>query len=233
MLKAGMRVTSAVARKRKGISGSESDKASIASQANTAAQPSVVFSGKVCVLCKESEEQRDHVMPSQSLKWGYGLDEKTRHNCGDVCHYCPKVYRARFRGKYKNYNALAQLFGNDLVVLQCFKYWRSMCIRLMRANGSWEIYIKWGAEEAVRQLIVHFIKEVRLEDPEDEIYAWLSVSSKRLLRPGRQSGVFGGIGASRRYHSFPSDRPVCRNLDLTSYGPARVQLRAFQLPANM
>jgi hypothetical protein len=69
---------------------------------------------------------------------------------------------------------LQSAFGSDMTLLQTFRYWRTMCLNIMKEQGSWDVYIRWGDDETVRTLIVRIIKETRIEDPEDEIWEWNS-----------------------------------------------------------
>ena len=166
MLSRGMQVSTGFVRKRKNAQASSHGGSSGGSRFI------IVFSGKRCVLCQESEEIDDHVVSGASLKWGYTPNEVTHKNEGEVCHYCLKTYRARFRAKFNHYKKLLLEFGTSLQTLQCFKYWRSMAIRIMIEHGCWEVYIRWGSEECVRKLILYFTKEVKIEDPTDEIMEW-------------------------------------------------------------
>ena len=133
MLSRGMQVSTGFVRKRKNAQASSHGGSSGGSRFI------IVFSGKRCVLCQESEEIDDHVVSGASLKWGYTPNEVTHKNEGEVCHYCLKTYRARFRAKFNHYKKLLLEFGTSLQTLQCFKYWRSMAIRIMIEHGCWEV----------------------------------------------------------------------------------------------
>ena len=64
----------------------------------------------------------DPVIKAMFIKWGYPPNSVTGVNIGDVCWYCLKVFRARFEGRWKTYKALCDGVGEDMTLLQTFKY---------------------------------------------------------------------------------------------------------------
>ena len=108
LMEAGMNVTRGSSRKSaRKISDCASSAGSVAgSIASSTLEFAIVFSGKVCLLCKTSEKDPDPVKENQSLKWAYPPDPATKQNVGEACMYCCKVYRARFRGTFKTHQAV-------------------------------------------------------------------------------------------------------------------------------
>ena len=87
-----------------------------------------------------------------------------------MCWYCWKIYRSRFLTKFKSAEKLQEEFARSVETLRCFKYWRSQSISLMQTNESWSVYIKWGPEDSVRQLVQQLIKSVKVIEPVGEIW---------------------------------------------------------------
>ena len=101
--------------------------------------------GQTCLLCGGKDSDQDPVAPSLKRVWGHGVDTATGKNCGTLCKVCFRVYRAQFRGKHSNPNALKAAFGADVELHQLFTHWWNMCIQAMKDAGSHECSISWGS----------------------------------------------------------------------------------------
>ena len=123
----------------------------------------VTADGRICGLCEVKDTAADPVENGRTIVWAY-ICKKTLTNKGYVCYYCQRVFNARFKAKYKSVAALKIAFGQDLNVIQNFKHWRGICIKIFVDAGCREVTVRWGDEASASQLFRRTAQQAALED---------------------------------------------------------------------
>ena len=109
-------------------------------------QPMVL--GLVCYLCGVKGDAPDNILLDMKRVWGYPADPATGHNMGKLCLLCvPRVYRARFRGKYQTVELLKEGFGKDGDLYTLWCYWTELAEAAMKEAGSNTVRVAWGRED--------------------------------------------------------------------------------------
>ena len=66
-------------------------------------------------------------------------------------------------------HGLKQAFASDLALVKIHEYWLNLAIDLIKKSQDVNVRVKWGDEAGAREVITRRKRELRVEDPEDEI----------------------------------------------------------------